>query len=55
MEKLLIETSKERSEAYKAPKCEIIEIQNEGMICKSGNEAEHEGYENGDYSFGWNN
>lgn len=30
-----------RKEAYEAPKCEIIEMQNEGVLCAS---AIHEGY-----------
>ena len=28
-------------EAYEAPKCEIIEMQNEGVLCSSGI---HDGY-----------
>lgn len=38
-------------EAYEAPKCEIIEMQNEGSFCDimvlSGN-AEHDGFGDGD-------
>ncbi|WP_294455579.1 hypothetical protein [uncultured Bacteroides sp.] len=31
------------AEAYEAPKCETIEVQNEGIICASGNtEATHD-------------
>lgn len=40
-------------EAYEAPKCEIIEMQNEGVLCQSGYGSGHDGYGNGDYNFGW--
>lgn len=30
-------------EAYEAPKCEIIEMQQEGVLCSSAG-AEHDGY-----------
>lgn len=39
-------------EAYEAPKCEIIEIQQEGVLCGSFGTG-HDGYGNGDYKFGW--
>lgn len=32
-------------EAYEAPKCEIIEIQNEGVLCGSDYSATHRGFE----------
>lgn len=33
-------------EAYEAPKCEIIEMQNEGVLCGSGSaSATHGGFE----------
>ena len=39
-------------EAYEAPKCEIIEMQQEGVLCGSLDTG-HDGYGNGDYKFGW--
>lgn len=35
-------------EAYEAPKCEIIEVQNEGVLCGSGDSATHLGFEDSD-------
>lgn len=35
-------------EAYEAPKCEIIEIQNEGVLCGSDYSATHRGFEDSD-------
>lgn len=35
-------------EAYEAPKCEIIEIQNEGVLCGSDYRATHRGFEDSD-------
>lgn len=35
-------------EAYEAPKCEIIEMQNEGVLCAS---VRHNSYE--EDNFGW--
>ena len=32
-------------EAYEAPKCEIIEIQQEGVLCQSGYDTGHNGFE----------
>lgn len=32
-------------ESYEAPKCEIIEIQNEGVLCGSDYSATHRGFE----------
>ena len=32
-------------EAYEAPKCEIIEIQQEGVLCGSDYSATHGGFE----------
>lgn len=32
-------------EAYEAPKCEIIEIQQEGVLCQSGYGTGHNGFE----------
>lgn len=43
-----------RREAYEAPKCEIIEVQNEGVLCGSGvASASHEGFEEVDCSSIW--
>lgn len=39
-------------EEYKAPKCEIIELENEGVLCGSDYEAEHQGFEDG-YTVDW--
>lgn len=35
-------------EAYEAPKCEIIEVQNEGVLCGSDYSATHRGFEDSD-------
>lgn len=35
-------------EAYEAPKCEIIEMQQEGVLCQSGYGAGHNGFEDSD-------
>ena len=35
-------------EAYEAPKCEIIEMQNEGVLCQSGRINPYE-----EDNFGW--
>lgn len=34
-------------EAYEAPTCEIIEMQQEGVLCDSGYGASHQGFEDG--------
>lgn len=39
-------------EVYEAPKCEIIEIENEGVLCGSGYDAGHDGFGDGG-SVGW--
>lgn len=39
-------------EVYEAYKCEIIEMQNEGVLC-GGYGSGHDGYGNGGYNFGW--
>ena len=40
------------SVAYEAPKCETIEVQNEGVLCGSNPQATHDPY--GDStSYGW--
>ena len=38
--------------AYEAPKCETIEVQNEGVLCQSDPKATHNPYENST-SYGW--
>lgn len=35
-------------EVYEAPKCEIIELQQEGVLCQSGYGSEHGGFGDGD-------
>lgn len=30
----------EKMQEYQAPKCEVMELQNEGMLCMSGGEQE---------------
>lgn len=42
----------ESHEEYEAPKCEIIEIQNEGVLCGSDYGASHRGFEDG-YTVDW--
>ena len=40
-------------EAYEAPKCEIIEMQNEGVLCHSGYGAGHNGFEEQGWGGSW--
>lgn len=41
-----------QKEAYEAPKCEIIEMQQEGVLCQSGGySGRHNGY--GENDFNW--
>ena len=52
-----MQTLKEKvlnGEAYEAPKCETIEVQNEGMLCASSGEqsASHNPFEGGG-SYEW--
>lgn len=46
---IIMQTLKEKvlnGEAYEAPKCETIEVQNEGMLCASGeHSASHNPFE----------
>lgn len=55
MEKEVMMNGENVREAYEAPKCEMIEMQNEGVLCASGDGfgAGHEGYTNGDYGDVW--
>lgn len=46
------ENLREGKEAYEAPKCEIIEIQNEGVLCLS-NGYPSPGVERSTDSYGW--
>ena len=46
------ENLKEGKEAYEAPKCEIIEIQNEGVLCLSNGYPNPGGGPSTD-SYGW--
>lgn len=39
-------------EVYEAPKCEVIEMQQEGVLCGSYGSGNN-GYHNGDYPFDW--
>lgn len=41
-----------QKEAYEAPTCEIIEMQNEGVLCQSGGNGGR--YSERDYSNIWN-
>lgn len=43
--------------AYEAPKCEIIEIQNEGVLCGSGDSygSSNESFEETHWNGGWDN
>lgn len=47
-----IENPGEGKEAYEAPKCEIIEIQNEGVLCLS-NGYPNPGWGRSTDSYGW--
>ena len=40
-------------EAYEAPKCEIIEMQQEGVLCQSGYGAGHNGFGEQDWGGRW--
>lgn len=40
-------------EAYEAPKCEIIEMQNEGVLCQSGYGASNESFTESDWGGRW--
>ena len=41
-------------EAYEAPKCEIIELQQEGVLCGS-NGSVHDGFTEETWGGNWNN
>lgn len=47
------ENMREGKEAYEAPKCEIIEIQNEGVLCLSNNQNPNPGWGRSTDSYGW--
>lgn len=42
-------------EAYEAPKCEIIEMQNEGVLCQSGYGASNESFTENPWKPSWDN
>lgn len=44
-----VKNLKLENEAYEAPKCEIIEIENEGMLCASNVNAGHDGFTEEDF------
>lgn len=46
------ENLREGKEAYEAPQCEIIEIQNEGVLCLSDGYS-NPGVERSTDSYGW--
>lgn len=57
MEKEVMMNGKNVREAYEAPKCEMIEMQNEGVLCASGQTggSSIDGFWSGDdYEGGWN-
>ncbi len=43
-----VEEMKMDREAYEAPQCKTIEIQNEGVLCGSDYSATHRGFEDSD-------
>lgn len=50
------EETKSECNIYEAPKCEIIEVQNEGVLCGSGSaSATHESFSEVDCSNIWDN
>lgn len=42
-------------EAYEAPKCEIIELQQEGVLCQSGYGASNESFTENPWKPSWDN
>ncbi len=55
MKENVIMNVKNVREAYEAPKCETIEIQNEGVLCSSDlNNASIEDFMEENYGGGWN-
>lgn len=57
MKENVIMNVKNVREAYEAPKCEVIEMQNEGVLCASGQTGGSaiDGFWSGDdYEGGWN-
>lgn len=49
------EETKSECNIYEAPKCEIIEVQNEGVLCGSGDscDAGHDGFGEQDWGGSW--
>lgn len=56
MEKEVMMNGENVREAYEAPKCEMIEMQNEGVLCGSGdlNSASVGNFWEEEYNGGWN-
>ncbi len=56
MEKEVMMNGENVREAYEAPKCEMIEMQNEGVLCGSGdlNSASVGKFWEEEYNGGWN-
>lgn len=56
MEKEVMMNGKNVREAYEAPKCEMIEMQNEGVLCASAdlNSASVGNFWEDEYNGGWN-
>lgn len=55
MEKQVIMNGENAREAYEAPKCEMIEMQNEGVLCGSVVEGSRFGsFGEDDYESVWN-
>lgn len=54
MEKEVMMNGKNVREAYEAPKCEMIEMQNEGVLCASDvTNTRWDGLQEKDYSSVW--
>lgn len=54
MEKEVMMNGKNVREAYEAPKCEMIEMQNEGVLCSSDRiDTTWDGLKENDYSSVW--
>lgn len=56
MEKEVMMNAENVREAYEAPKCEMIEMQNEGVLCGSGDSTNASIGDFGEESYnnGWN-
>lgn len=54
MEKEVMMNAENVREAYEAPKCEVIEMQNEGVLCGSGDLDSASIGNFGEQDYGWN-